>query len=219
LPVAEAPGETADELYDLDPTDFTVARDALAKRLKAEGDAATATGVKALRRPSVGAWAVNQVARTRPELVERVVEAGRMIAAALESGDRAALRAATAARRDAVRAAARAALDLAGDQHRDEVTDSFEAAATDDASAALVTAGRLAKGLRPTAVFAPLGDVDLAPDRSEQPPAPAVDTAELDAARGRARAADKDVERARRALADAEWVASEAHREVERLEG
>jgi hypothetical protein len=216
LPVAALPDD-ADELYDLDPADFTAARDALARRLKAEGDAAGAAAVKALRRPSVGAWAVNQVARTRPELVEQVVDAGGRIAAALESGDRGALRAAPTARRDAVRAATRGALDLVGDQHRDEVNDTFEAAATDEASATLVIAGRLAKGLKPIAVFAPLGDVDL-PSPPEPAVEPAIDAAALDAARAALREAEKDVARARRTLAEAEWAEAEARREVERLE-
>ena len=55
-----------DELFDLPPTEFIAARDALAKQLKADGDAGAAAEVKALRRPSVAAWAVNQVARRQP---------------------------------------------------------------------------------------------------------------------------------------------------------
>ena len=58
-----------DDLFALPPAEFIAARDALAKRLKADGDATRAAEVKALRRPSVAAWAVNQVARRKPELV------------------------------------------------------------------------------------------------------------------------------------------------------
>lgn len=50
-----------DELYRQDLSEFTAARNALAARLKARGDRDGAARVKALPKPSVSAWAVNQV--------------------------------------------------------------------------------------------------------------------------------------------------------------
>ena len=203
-----------DELFSLDPSEFVAARDALAAQLRADGETAAAKEVKALRRPSTAAWAVNQVARQHPELVVAVVAAGRELAAALGSGDRDALRRATAQRRETVTAATRAATALVGDQHRDDIADTFEAAASDDGAAASVTSGRLTRTLTPTAVFAPLGDVPVPP-----PPAaePRVDDAALARARERAEAADAAVAAARHELTRAEQAAKAAWLEVEQL--
>jgi hypothetical protein len=217
LAVDHSPG---DELFDLDPSAFVAARDRLAKELKAAGDAEGAAAVKALRRPSVGAWALNRVARTQPGLVAAVVEAGRALAAALEAGDRAGLRRATSARREAVRVAARAAVDLAGEAHRDDIVATLDALATDDAAAAEVVGGRLTRGLSPGAVFAPLGDVSLdEPAAGAVPPAGAIDPARIVAAETRAEQALRAVTTARQVLADAVAEAEEATAELERLRG
>lgn len=50
-----------DDLYQVPLERFTSARDALAGKLKASGDKAAAAEVKRLRKPSLPAWAVNQV--------------------------------------------------------------------------------------------------------------------------------------------------------------
>jgi hypothetical protein len=50
-----------DELYQLPLDEFIAGRDALAVRLKAAGDSAGAAEVKRVRKPSVPAWAANQV--------------------------------------------------------------------------------------------------------------------------------------------------------------
>jgi hypothetical protein len=51
------------ELYSLPLEDFTSGRNELADELKAEDDKDGAAQVRALKKPSVAAWAVNQVAR------------------------------------------------------------------------------------------------------------------------------------------------------------
>ena len=63
-----------DDLYALDLESFTAQRDALAARVKREGDAEAAKKIKALRKPSRAAWAVNQLARDKPDLVRELVE-------------------------------------------------------------------------------------------------------------------------------------------------
>ncbi len=67
--------EVAVGLYALPPGEFVAARDALVRDLRAGGDRATAAAVKALRRPTVAAWALNQVARAEPDVVTTVLEA------------------------------------------------------------------------------------------------------------------------------------------------
>lgn len=215
-----------DDLYALDPAEFTAARDALAKRLKAEGDKVAATEVKSLRRPTAAAWAVNQVARRHPELVEAVVDAGRRLVAAQETllagGGRDELRAATAARRDAVAAAAtKAAVALAGDAHRDAVHATFDAAATDEDAADAVRGGRLAKELDPPSSFALLGDF-TAPPEAEPAASPSgepeVDPAAVAEAEARAQAARAAVDAARRRRDEAARALDEASAAVEPAE-
>ena len=63
----DAVDEVADRLYELDPEDFVGARDKAAKEIRARGDTAGAKAVKALRRPTVAAWAVNRFVRVHHE--------------------------------------------------------------------------------------------------------------------------------------------------------
>ncbi len=100
------------DLYALPPEEFTAARNALAKELKAAGKKDEAAAVAKLRRPSVAAWALNQVARTKADLVEAALAAGQELRAATEAtvaGEAGELRAASAAERTAANAVVKAA--------------------------------------------------------------------------------------------------------------
>ncbi|MEV5745145.1 hypothetical protein AB0L30_34235 [Microbispora rosea] len=79
--------EAADRLYGMVPEEFTSARDALAKEAKAAGDAALAKRVKALRKPTVVAWAVNRTARERSQEVGRLLDLGRRLRDAWRAQD------------------------------------------------------------------------------------------------------------------------------------
>jgi hypothetical protein len=89
-----------DRLYASAPDEFTAARDELAGRLRADGDREATAEVKRLRKPSLSAWALNQVRRREPELVDELIAAGQRLREAQEqlltAGDRGALRAAAA---------------------------------------------------------------------------------------------------------------------------
>jgi hypothetical protein len=150
-----------DDLYALDPAEFTAARDSLAKELKDPE-------IKKLRRPTVAAWAVNQVVREQPALIDAVVSSAGVIRGALKSGDRDALREATKVRRDAVAAATKAGVALAGESHRDAIAATFDAAAVDDDAAAVVREARLSKELDPPSGFGVEGMPDL-PAPKKQP--------------------------------------------------
>src|SRR5438034_4771428 len=81
LPMAKARKKAAvdseiDALFELTPEAFTSARDELAKRAASEGRTDEAKAIKALRRPTVAAWAVNQLVRRRPDDVEELLETG-----------------------------------------------------------------------------------------------------------------------------------------------
>ena len=98
--------DEADELYGLPDDEFTSARDALAKRLRGEKRREEADEVKALRRPSVAAGAINRAVREHG--ADDLLEAGEALREAHEallsgSGDAAAVREATAREREAVR--------------------------------------------------------------------------------------------------------------------
>src|SRR3954469_11196864 len=72
----QAPGERIARLYGLPPEEFTPERNALAAELRAEGDGEGAAAVKALRKPTAAAAAVNQLVRAEPDLVEALLGAG-----------------------------------------------------------------------------------------------------------------------------------------------
>lgn len=98
-----------DELFRVDPSEFVARRDALARTLRQQGERDAAAEVKALRRPSLALWALNQVARDEPHVVQAVLDASDAArgaqADALGGGDASALRAAIVARRGAMRRA------------------------------------------------------------------------------------------------------------------
>ena len=97
-----------DALYGGDLAGFTARRNELAKRLAKDGDGNGAKAVRALRKPSKVAWAVNQISHGRPELRDRLLEAG----AALRDSQGA--RAESQTERDVVGELVAAAQQLAG---------------------------------------------------------------------------------------------------------
>lgn len=66
--------QSGEDLYGLPLEDFTSARDDLAARLKKEGDATAAKSIKSLRKPTLPAWTVNQLARSEAETLHRLME-------------------------------------------------------------------------------------------------------------------------------------------------
>lgn len=64
-----------DRLHAVRPADFVQERNAVAKALKAAGKREAAARVERLPRPTPSVWAVNQLARHVPSLVQRLVEA------------------------------------------------------------------------------------------------------------------------------------------------
>jgi hypothetical protein len=72
-----------DRLYGLSLTEFTKERDALARRLRADGDRDDAASVAGLRKPVLAAWVVNRLAREHRADVQALVES----AAAIRAGE------------------------------------------------------------------------------------------------------------------------------------
>lgn len=66
----------ADDLFGLPLERFTEERNALARELRREGRRDEAAEVARLRKPSVAAWAVNQLVRTQRREVDQLFAAG-----------------------------------------------------------------------------------------------------------------------------------------------
>jgi hypothetical protein len=153
---SKAVEEAADELYELPPGDFTRARDERAKALRKEGHRDEADAVKALRKPTLAAWALNQLARRRPKEVEGLLAAGEKLRAAQEEllagGDRRAFQSAAAKERDQVAALSTEATNLAAEAGEraspaleEKVAATLHAAALDEETGEQLRAGRLVR--------------------------------------------------------------------------
>jgi hypothetical protein len=128
-----------DDLAAVPPEEFVAARDELAKRLKAEGDAAAAAEVKKLRKPTVAQWITQQTRRRHADEIDALRAASADVAAAQEaaitSGDRNTLTAATTKRREALNAVGQAVDQVLADhgrpaQYREEVLSAIESDVT-----------------------------------------------------------------------------------------
>lgn len=195
-------------LYRLDPDEFVAARNELAKEVRGE-DRKAATAIRNLAKPTIVAWAVNQVALAQPKLVARVLAATANLQGAQDKavgGDRAALKAATDRRRKAVAAVVDAAVAAlseagrAGESHREAIRNTVEAASLEEDAGALLQAGRLEHELDAPATFGGLGgfggfagsDVVEAADPAPVPQR-ALDPEEIEREARRARAEAEDL--------------------------
>jgi hypothetical protein len=126
----------AADLYGLPLEEFTKARDELAKELRRAGRKEAADEVKALRKPSVSAWTVNQLARRRPQDLRGLVKAGEEL---------------RKAQRAAVGGRGPEALREASRSHRDRL-DELTTAARHELGAEGATLQRVAQTLRAASV-------------------------------------------------------------------
>jgi hypothetical protein len=164
MPETEDVELAVDELFTAPPEGFTEARNALAKRLKDQGDAGSARSVSALRKPVRSAWAVNRLAHEDRSAVEALLQLGEQLRLAqrraVSGGDAEELRRRAEERRKLVtELTRRAARELGKDPTPavvEEVAATLEAASADEDAARQVLEGRLSK---PFARPAGFGDV------------------------------------------------------------
>ncbi|MFC4628187.1 hypothetical protein ACFO6V_08075 [Promicromonospora alba] len=155
----------ADDQFDLDtavdalyarPLDeFIAARDAAVRQATDSGDRLGAARVKRLRKPSVAAWVINQVAREHPDEIGALASLGDELRAATQDRDRARIRALDHLRRertDALVRVVREAGEVGGRSVSsavlDRMTETLTAAVMDPDAAAVVRAGRLSRALQ-----------------------------------------------------------------------
>jgi hypothetical protein len=74
--VAKQSTDEVDKLFQVPLAEFTSARNALATKLKKEGDAEDAERVKILGKPSISAWVANQLYWRQRKAFERLLAAG-----------------------------------------------------------------------------------------------------------------------------------------------
>jgi hypothetical protein len=228
--------ELVDRLYGLPLENFVPERGALVKQLRAEGDRETAAAVGKLRKPTVAAWAVNQVVRSQRAAARALWEAGDGVAAAqaaLMSGkaQRQDLADALARLRGALEDLTRAAEGLLDEQGRGvgpatiaKVGETLMAAAIDPGTRETIGAGRAVREGAPIGFGGLAGAEPAAAPRSRPAKRSAAasrskeEAAARRAARGAAEqrlaaasAARRDAERA---LRDAEDAAVAAEREA-----
>jgi hypothetical protein len=214
----------ADRLYGLPLDEFTRERDALARRLRGEGERDAAAEVTALRKPVLSAWVVNQLARRRKAEMRELLQAAKAVKAGRKDADE--------RFRAAVEALSRSGKALLADDGQ-QVSDAVlrDVASTLRSGAAsepeLLAAGTLTQPIEATGFEAMAGATVRRPDRSAAPrkaePRPdrrrveaakqAVSEAraearrldrEADAAESSARKAREAAERAAERLAEAE---------------
>jgi hypothetical protein len=163
--MAKAPDDPVDRLYGLPLDAFVGERDGLAKQLRAAGQRDEANAVKALKKPSVAAWAVNQALRTQSKAARELWNAGDALAAAQEAilagkGSGADLRAATERERAAVEPlvdAARGLLTASGGDLSEvtieRVRQTLHAGAIDPDAREEVASGRAVRERAPQGLF------------------------------------------------------------------
>jgi hypothetical protein len=225
----------ADELYGLPFDEFIPARNALARELRSAGRRQEASEVAALRKPSVAAWAVNQLVRTQRRGVDELFAAGDALRAAHDQvlagrGDAASLRGAVAGERAAVDALTDAARGLLTSQGHElsptiieRVSDTLHAAALDDDARAQVRDGRLERELKHVGLGMPPGAMPVRAPRRKATAAkaePKNDKAAEREARRRAaeREARRRLERATRAVSAARERRNKAAQALEEAE-
>lgn len=215
-----------DSLYAGAPSEFVAARDVLAKQLRRAGRREEASHVTKLRRPTVAAWAVNQVARHRPDVIDALVAAGealattqrRALSGVKDSGLRPAAQTRRACLDDAWAVAAQQLRDtgIDPDPHRQAVMDTFEAVAVPGDAAEVVRAGRLSAPLPAPAGFGEVMGLEVVADST-----PSVDdegtAAEAEAEAAAARQAVHRADELERRSGDARQAAVRARAEAQRL--
>jgi chromosome segregation ATPase len=147
-----------DRLYVAPRGEFVRERDALARTLRAAGDRPAAAEVGALRKPTLVAWTVNQLAHRERRDIDLLLDAGKRIIDAQESsiskGGRADLDAAQASLRRAISGLTAQASEILGPEASrstlTRVAETLRTAATAAAGRELLARGRLSEELSGT---------------------------------------------------------------------
>jgi hypothetical protein len=194
--------------------------------LRRAGKREAADEVASLRKPSIPAWAVNQLARRRPEQVKELVRVakdlrrGQRDALAGRSGER--LQAAMRTQRDTVRELVDGARDILEESGRSaesgvltRISTTLRAAAASEASAKELAAGRLTEELEESGFGPLLHGLPATPVRTRTPSRAKPRGEERQAKLAELR---ESLREAKAALKEKQTAAKQAQREAERAQ-
>ena len=215
-----------DELYGVDPSEFVGARKRLVSDLRASGEADAAKELASARRPTNAAWALNQLVRRHPMLVERFLLRSRELQQAQDralSGKPDALRDATRSQRQAMAAATQAAMAVLGDDasetYRTQVSATLQAASVHEATADGLQHGRLTREVSGSTGFPDDGPLFIAPvpkSKRASPTGPKPPgTPETQASRARRARAEEELAAAEASLRTAKDAITSAEQSAE----
>jgi hypothetical protein len=228
--------EAIDELYGAGLDAFVPLRSKLVRELRAQGDKDEAEQLAKLRKPTVFAWALNQLARHERRDVDLLLDAGHRLreaqAGVLRGADRAEFERARQSEKDALRRLERAAGKLLAEERGSapagllqQISSTLRTAAVSEEGRELLARGRFVAPLESEGFGALAG---LAPDVPAAPgPRKQSTTAEAKKKLREAKQLLRELERAAREAdgraeklaeesAAAEREAAEAHDAVER---
>ncbi len=224
---ADVVGAALDRLHASPLDAFVNLRRELALELRKGGDAAASRLVATAPKPSRTAWALNQVARRRPEVLTAVIEARAVAVAAQKARDPSLVRVTARAYRERVAAAVQAASEILGETgsqltatqgRRIGATLQALAGAEDAHERARLLGGRLVADVD---VDDPFAGLEVGPMRegpaAETPPRPEGPPKDDLAPRRAARAAAEAAARERIVQREREKKAQELERARERV--
>jgi hypothetical protein len=208
------------ELYRAAPFRFTATRDALATRAREAGDRELASSLKKLRKPSVGAWLANLLVLEQSVDVEHLVNLGAELRTQPREVEGSQIRKVSKLKSEAISQLVKDAASKASREGQSvsaaasqELEATLDAAFADPEAAASLLQGRLTSGLRYSGLgFSmqipledPSGRESAASARASRPEAETIAARRsLETANRDADQADARLEKARRAVADAD---------------
>ena len=204
--------EAIDLLYAADLDAFVAERTRLARGLRDAGDRSAAEQVAKLKKPTVAAWALNQLARQRRRDVDLLLDAGHRLRQAQEGvvggADREVFEKAQKTQRDALRRLTQQASRLLGgasSQALSQISGTLRAAAVSEEGRELLARGRFTTPLEPEG-FDVFGALPASRPASRKKP-------------DRKQKANEELKQARERLRELAREAKAAEREAERLKG
>lgn len=218
--------EALDRLYAAPVEEFTSTRNALAKELA--GDKAAAASIKALKKPNLPTWALNQLARRHGDELEELFAVTDKLRTAqrrvLSGGKASDLRRATDERNAVVGKLTKLAASILREAGHgasagalSAIGDSLVAVASDEEGAELLRKGRLTKELEPSA-FVDVGGLTLVESAEPEGAGPETDASAIQEARRELNEARNALKQARDALKAADTDAQKASREADQAE-
>ena len=218
--------EAVDELYGADPDAFVAERTRLAREMKDSGEMDAAAQLAKLKKPTVAAWALNQLARRHRRDVDLLLDAGHRLRQAQEKvvggADREAFEQAQKTEREALRRLTQQASALLGGasaQVLSQISGTLRTAAVSEEGRELLARGRFTTPLE-TEGFDVFGGLPAPAARRSRKAAPARrSNEELKQARARLRELERTVREAERAAEKlkTEWQKGERAAESARV--